>query len=324
MENYAIKFKFKTAVHFGDLSQTPDDSNSDFVLQNDSFFSALVIEANNLFGQSGVDKIYKLCNEKIKFSSMMPFCGETYFIPKPELFIKQTGESKIVNYEKRLKKIKFIPSSYLEEYLIKSPTGDVLLDKLDEMQSCFGQNAVEQKLVINRDSAIDSMPFNYGTFTFGKNCGTYILVSCEPEDLNFLRGLLVSLSFTGLGGKRSSGCGKFEFEIINLKNSQNIDLKFLDEHMSGCYKRYMALSICLPQILTDDILDGAYYTFVRRSGFIDSETYGKEIMKKRDVYAFSTGSTFTQKFEGEIKDVGSKWGTHPVYKHLKPFFIGVE
>lgn len=324
MENYAIKFKFKTAVHFGDLSQTPDDSNGDFVLQNDSIFSALVIEAKNLFGQRGVDKIYNLCNEKIRFSSMMPFSEELFFIPKPELFFLRSNEIEIVNYEKKLKKIKFIPSSYLEKYLKKSKIEVSTIDKLVEMQSIFGKSSVEQKLVINRDLSKDNMPFSFCTFTFNKNCGTYILVSCEPEDLNFLSGILVSLSFTGLGGKRSSGYGKFDFEIINLKNTQNQDLKCLNAYINGDYKRYMTLSVCLPQLLTDDILENSYYTFIRRSGFIDSETYSDGIMKKKDIYAFAPGSTFTQKFDGEIKDVASKCGTHPVYKNLKPFFVGVE
>lgn len=324
MENYVIRFKFKTSVHFGDLSQGPDNSNSDFLMQNDSIFSALVIEANNLFGQSGIDKIYKMCNENMVISSMMPYKNETFFIPKPTMFIESTKQSDKENYAKKLKKLKYIPVSYLSEYLLKRKTSELPIDTLVDSQNDFGENSVEQKVTISRDLNEDNKPFYYGAFTFNRDCGTYILVSCEPEDMNFLKGLFVSLSFTGIGGKKSSGLGKFDFEVIKLKDSSNKDLKEYEKLLNGNFNRYMTLSICLPKNLNDEILKDSYYNLIRRSGFIDSATYNDNIMKKKDVFAFAVGSTFTQKFEGQIKNIASDFGKHPVYKNLMPFFIGVE
>ena len=324
MENYVIKFKFKTPVHFGDLNQSPDNTSSDFLMQNDSIFSALVIESNSLFGQAGVDKIYKMCNEKIIFSSMMPYKNENFFIPKPTMFIEATKQSEKENYAKMLKKLKYIPASYLSEYLTKGKTSELPVDELVEKQKSFGENSVEQKVTITREENEDNMPFHIGSFTFSKDSGTYILVSCEPEDLNFLKGLLTSLGFTGIGGRRSSGYGKFDFEVIKLTDSQNEDLKAYNHLINGTFERYMTLSICLPENLTDELLKDAYYMVVRRSGFIDSTNYSSSIMKKKDVFALGVGSTFTNKFEGQIKNIASSSGKHPVYKHLKPFFIGVE
>lgn len=324
MENYVIKFKFNTPVHFGDLNQGPDNTSSDFLMQNDSIFSALVIEANNLFGQSGVDKIYKMCNESVTFSSMMPYKNENYFIPKPTMFIEATKQSEKENYAKMLKKLKYIPASYLSEYLIKGKTSELPVDELVEKQKSFGEHSVEQKVTITRDENEDNVPFHIGSFTFSKDSGAYILVSCEPEEMNYLKGLLTSLGFVGIGGRRSSGYGKFSFEVIKLSESQNEDLKAYNNLINGTFERYMTLSVCLPKDLTDELLEDAYYMLVRRSGFIDSTTYNSSIMKKKDVFAFSVGSTFTEKFEGQIKNVASEFGKHPVYKNLKPFFIGVE
>lgn len=324
MENYAIKFKFKTAVHFGSLIQNPDITNSDFILQNDTIFSALVIEANNLFGQPGVDKIYNLCNKKITFSSMMPFQNENYFIPVPTMYVEAAEQNNKENYAKKLKKLKYIPVSYLKEYLIKVKENNLPIDTLIENQNNFGNYAIEQKLIVNRLNTEENKPFHFGSFTFNKDCGTYILISCEPTDIDFLKTLFTALGLTGIGGKKSVGYGKFDYEIIKLQNSENKDFQTFNNLLQDNYKRYMSLSICLPVNLTDEILKDAYFNLVRRSGFIDSTTYNNNIMKKKDTFAFCTGSTFTKKFEGEIKNVASDIGKHPVYKNLRPFFIGVE
>ena len=80
----------------------------------------------------------------------------------------------------------------------------------------------------------------------------------------------------------------------------------------------------MPKDLNDELLDESYYLLVRRSGFVDSTKYNSNLVKKKDIYAFGVGSTFTQKFEGQIVDISSDYGNHPVYKNLKSFLIGVE
>ena len=324
MENYVIKFKFKSPVHFGDLSQGPDNSSSDYLMQNDSLFSALVIEANKLFSQNGVDKIYKMCNETMTFSSMMPYKDDIFFIPKPTMLIETEKQSEKQNYAKMLKKLKYIPVSYLGEFLTKGKTSDLPVDELVKNQSSFGVNSVNQNVAISREENVDNLPYHIGAFTFYKNAGTYIIVRCEKEDMNFLKGLFVALQFTGLGGRKSSGYGKFDFEVINLTETQNKDLLAYTKLLSGEFKRYMTLSICLPKDLNDELLDESYYLLVRRSGFVDSTKYNSNLVKKKDIYAFGVGSTFTQKFEGQIVDISSDYGNHPVYKNLKSFLIGVE
>ena len=49
----------------------------------------------------------------------------------------------------------------------------------------------------------------------------------------------------------------------------------------------------------------------------------REWRRKKDLYVFNSGSTFTEKFEGDICDVSSG-GAHPVYRYAKPLWLGVE
>lgn len=324
MENYVIRFRFKSPVHFGDSNQDPDITSSDFLLQNDSLFSALMNEAVRIYGQDGANEFYNK-NKNISFSSMMPYRDDVFYIPKPIFFTESEKTNETNNYGKLLKKLKYIPVSYLSEYLEKSRNSDLPVEELVKKQNSFGIMSTEVKVNISRDSSKDNMPYYVGTFTFEKNCGTYIVMKCENSELDYIKILLNSLSVTGIGGKRSSGYGKFEYEIIEVKTSNNPDIKAYEHLLSCKAERYMTLSICLP---TDDCDDSfctdAYYTLVRRSGFIDSVTYNSSLMKKKDVYVFGVGSTFTHVFEGQIKNVGSDFGKHPVYKHLKPIFIGVK
>jgi CRISPR-associated protein Csm4 len=87
----------------------------------------------------------------------------------------------------------------------------------------------------------------------------------------------------------------------------------------------MTLSVCLPanDELNDALLDGASYLLLRRGGFVYSETYAAEPLRKRDFYKFSAGSLFEHPFSGDVFDVSNGAG-HPVYSYAKPLFIGVS
>ena len=69
-------------------------------------------------------------------------------------------------------------------------------------------------------------------------------------------------------------------------------------------------------------LEQAHYLLVKRSGFVASETYAKEQLRKRDLYVMQAGSCFRTRFEGDVYDV-SDGGSHPVYRYAKPLLMEV-
>ena len=91
--------------------------------------------------------------------------------------------------------------------------------------------------------------------------------------------------------------------------------------------RIMTLSLFLPTELKNEDLNDSYYKIVRRSGFVSSTKFSEEFVKKDDVYVFMVGSTFTKSskelLSGQILDVSNNKGSHKVYKHLVPLFLGV-
>lgn len=86
----------------------------------------------------------------------------------------------------------------------------------------------------------------------------------------------------------------------------------------------MSLSAALPK---DDeletVLEGAEYLLCKRSGFVASEKYAPEQMRKKDLYVFRAGSCFPARFCGDIYDVSDKCGRHPVYRYAKPMLMEV-
>lgn len=136
------------------------------------------------------------------------------------------------------------------------------------------------------------------------------------EEKQLLEELLESLSYTGIGGKKFSGLGKFS--CIPKKVPEEF-LKQLEKRTG----RYMLLSPALPrEEELDEVLEGASYQLEKRSGFVASPEYASEWRRKKDLYVFQAGSCFEKKFEGDIYDV-SDGGNHAVYRYAKPLFMRI-
>ncbi|NLH00515.1 MAG: hypothetical protein GX488_01210 [Clostridiales bacterium] len=162
----------------------------------------------------------------------------------------------------------------------------------------------------------EMLPFGVGIYRFADNNGLYCIVGFdgEPERLLFEK-LLHALSYSGIGGKRSSGLGSFSFvsnalgePIVTRLNGRN--------HVIS-----LSVSMAAPEEL-DLALTGARYTLIKRSGFVYSDSYADSPRRKKDFYSFKAGSYFLNGFDGGIFDV-SGGGTHPVYRYAIPLFMEV-
>ena len=309
MEYAAYRFKFNTPVHFGERTL----KSREMTFSADRLFSALCIEAVKESGER-LNELLTLADEnKLLFSDAFPYAGDDYFFPKPIFSVKRKNNDEDIKARKKFKKIKYLKIDKFKGYLAGEETAENL--KLSE----FGRDSV--KTSVNVEHTVDPKPYRLGLFTFNENCGLYIIVGYEEESKtlikNLFEDLLDRLTFSGIGGKRSAGLGRFEL----LPGKIDDETK---NRLTGNFNTYMTLSISLP---TDEELrtaiEGATYLLQKKGGFVASVDYADEWRKKRDVFAFAAGSCFKHKFKGQIANVGDK-GNHPVYRFLKPMFLGVN
>lgn len=302
MQYSIYKLEFQTGVHFG----TGMLNESAYTFQADQLFSALYIEALKMNCEKELFDCVQ--SGKLLFSDAFPYLGQQYMIPKPMLYVEPKVKG-ISEQKKKYKKIQFIPVEQLEDFL------DGTMDLDGEILKGYG--TYMQQSMVNVRNNEETLPYRVGTFYFSENSGLYIIVAYESESEKTLaENLLEGLSYTGIGGKKSVGLGKFN--LLRGKMS-----KCMQEHLERDSNKKILLSVALPRDEElECALNGASYQLSKRSGFVASSDYADEWRKKKELFVFVSGSCFEQLFEGDVYDV-SDGGSHPVYRYAKSLFMGV-
>lgn len=306
MDYIFYRLKFSTGIHLGNGML----NDTGYTFGADTLFSALYIEALKMKEEK---RFMAMVNERqLCLSDAFPYKKREYMLPKPMLYIepKQQGDSV---EKKKYKRLKYIPIKQFRKYL----AGNLSLDR-DPMAD-FGRE--EQQTMVAIRGLEETRPFHIGTWYYKEGNGLYIIVGYEGEEVRRLfEQLLQSLSYVGIGGKRGSGLGKFEFQSGKCGDAFNKRLTL--KVQEG--KTYMLLSRALPQEEElSKALEGASYLLEKRSGFVASHEYAIEERRKKDCYVFAAGSCFKKNFKGQIVDVANG-GNHPVYLYAMPLFMEVE
>lgn len=307
MKYIAYKLCFQTGVHFGDGML--NDTKNTFCA--DTLFSAFCIEALK-FGEKNLQNVYEKFNSgKLKISDGFPFIDSNLYIPKP-LYTVESSESDIGD-RKKWKKLKYLSLEKLDDYF----AGKLDVEKENDRLSRLGKLEVRQS--VNLKNEEKSEPFSVGIYHFNNklDCGLYFILGYEEDDDRYMiEDLTDSLGYQGIGGKISSGLGKFS--MIPQELSESVVRKF-DGSASG----YILLTTSLPRDSEiDGALEGSNYLLEKRSGYISSNNYAEELVKKQDIYFIKAGSFMKKRFDGDIYNVGGH-GTHPVWRYAKPIMLGV-
>lgn len=304
MEYAIYKLDFSTGVHFG----TGTLNQTEYTLAADQLFSALYIEAVKMGKEKQL--LEASSTGKLLFSDLLPYIGNQYMIPKPMIYV-EPKEQGVSSQKKMFKKIKYIPVDWLQSFL------DGTMDVSNNPMEQFG--VYQQQTMASVRGKEDAVPFRVGTFYFNESCGLYVLLAYESRNEKELAEILLeAVSYTGVGGKKSSGLGKY---TLIPKKIPDQYLERLQQDVTN--RRVMTLSVCLPMNQElDRVLERASYQLIKRSGFVASATFADEPKRKRDLFAFSSGSCFYGSFRGDIYDVAVN-GIHPVYRYVKPLLISL-
>lgn len=310
MEYYVYKLKFKTPVHIGNGTL----SGSEAFIMADTLFSALCCESQS---PEEIENLAERARErKLIFSDAMPFIGDEMYIPKPMTEPKNKDDGNSI-MKKAYKKLKYIPISALDTYM----SGKIEPLKENEKFKNFGKfdiRTMSSSLDEEKSKTGDMLPFSVGIYNFKENSGLYVIAGfAADDDKNLFDKLLKSVSFAGIGGKRSSGFGKFS--CTDEKLPQNIS-----KRINKTDKYFMTLSVSMAKDNElEKAIENSRYSLVKRSGFIYSPNYADTMRKKKDFYSFKAGSCFENAFEGDVFDVSGE-GRHKVYRYAVPMFLEVN
>lgn len=331
-----FRFHFLTPVRFGDGRGPSGLDGASMTLASDRFFAAFCTEWLALFGEEELGfLIDAVRSNQFLFSSLFPWKQNNqsdeyhYFLPKPHLSFFAKPDSAQPGLKKRLKDLKYIPAEQLSEYIgfLKGQAFD-----LQQLDIDFGMVQTIDR--VNLRDNTEPLPYRVSSFRFfdheTASCGLYWLYRLENESLlDSIRRTLDSLGLTGMGGKTSSGLGKYktEWDLLEGSKSGSCLLEFLTDHMAG-YQ--MALGSLCPEGDEDYacIRDpDSRYLLTSRGGFTSSDQFVDQgtghPIKHMDCMMIQEGSCFKKRMSGTILNL-SYGNRHPVYRVGKSLFAGLR
>lgn len=321
MNYYLFRLQFDTPVHFGPSDSALSLYSSEDHFRADTLFSALCHESVKLWGKSGPER---LCAEaeagELLLSDAMPWKGERLFLPKP-CASSEKAQDVPEGKRKAMKKLEWIPLDLFAEFM-SSVRGGSAFDPQDA-EAAFGISGETTHVLLNPGE--DSLPYQTGVYRFLPDAGLWFIAGCGSEEQGEKLGTLIrSLGLSGIGGKVSSGYGKFSVDdCIFLNEPFDEATEWLCSALTEDADRYLLLSASLPSDgELERVLNGAEYRLERRSGFVQSERYATENLKKKTQYFLAAGSVLPCRYLPTLYSVGGN-GRHPVYRLSAPIFLGV-
>jgi CRISPR-associated protein Csm4 len=324
MELSIAKLRFKTPVRFGQEGIGLEKTRN--LLHSDTLFSSLVCAWSEIYGLDKTSDVLELFKDEppLIISSAFPWSGKTLMLPKP--FIKAKFIDPIVeeSYSKKIKKLNFVTKETFEVLINGKPLEKELLEETLKNQLF----EYLTKPFVSLDRVTYSPNIYYVTSTvFRKRLsertleegGVYFFFRVTEKNMEeMLKSALLYLGDTGIGGKKSCGYGKFEYEI------DRISLDTPDKPDS-----FITLSLAIPNEseLFELDHDNAFYHLIRRRGWIVSPFFMRN-KRKKAIYCFTEGSVFPAEFRGRMVDVTPREIEeeipHRVYRYGYPFWIPVR
>lgn len=326
MNYYLYKLRFASALHVGSDSGRDNLASSEFTIHSDTLFSALCIEAIHNGGEKCLNQLVGMFDRgEAILSDTLPFCAEEYFLPKPVLKKHAVHMDSEPKDRKLYKNLTYVPLSMFDEYLASASGAPFDIHRAALLLQDIVLYDKRQCVAISRQE--ETQPYFIGSVVFNDDCGLYMIVGCENDEAKtMLNKLLKSLSYSGIGGKRSIGCGKFVLEnSVEIAISDNPSFKTLHSLLNNKNANvYMTLNTSLPtEQELDEVVPTGRFMLCHRGGFVQSMSYSDTPLKKKNLYAFASGACLEMPYKGAVYDIASG-GKHPVYCCLKPLFAGVN
>ncbi len=336
----AIRLKFESPLHIGsDIAQIGIESVQPMI-HSDTLFSAIcnVWASLSTYPNLVHVPIEEMLNQfqtdepPFRLSSCFPYSGNAWYLPKPltppDDFVGKNKDN-LRTYGKDVKEKQFVSVEILEGWINGNALGDKVLKAIAQtgFEDVY-QEQIVPRVTLDRHSAKSNI-FHCGVVTFAKHCGLYFLLRLRDDEytedwLNALTVVLQVLGERGIGGERSTGCGRFVFAEKKQRWDISTDplwkplISKMEESDAAQSDGYYLLSLFHPN--ADDIAifnNGAppvAYNLVTRRGWAFSTSTNRQ-RKRQTCRMFSEGSVTKHKPIGKLACVTPDDFPHPVYRY---------
>lgn len=325
---------FRTAVRFGVPGRGGRLDEACMEYPADILFGALCAE---LAAAGEEESLVRLAEEvergDLRLSDLLPWQNRksdgamALFLPRPVLRVERKEREQREDYRttcanatlrKKQKKLKYIRASRMQDYIRAMERGIPFEE--NDFDADFGIESLRQR--VNRRGE-EPLPYYVAQFDFRTEAGLYLIACVRDEKTtSWLHRLLVWLGTAGIGGKRTSGYGKFRVgEIIHMDANDGGDIAALGAMLAADSAPWqLALAPVLPA--ADDLaaVKAGAYRLRRAGGFISYPTHAAE--KKNSVYLLDAGSCFPVRIGGTCSTLGTHDG-HPVWRYGYGLYAGV-
>lgn len=324
MGYFYYRLNFNTPVHFGQSEAGGKLEKAGFDFSADSLFSAICTELAQQGELDILEKIVDMAKRgEFLLSDLFPFMDkdgdELYYLPRPFLFRSNESIEKldmkqakaISAQRKAAKKQQYIRASEYREFLKTMVKGEFY--SIKKPLQDFGGNSLMERVNCRQS---EPLPYYVGQYTFADNAGLYGIVDMPDEFRDQFVSILNSLGLTGIGGKRSSGYGRFTSELFDLDDIVDDTKALMDMLENSNATTQMNISILKPAADEIETVKAGQYQLKKRSGFTDN-------IKRDSVYMLASGSCFKKRLNGEVIDISRDYG-HPIWRYGRGLFVGLE
>lgn len=329
---YLVRLYFHRTMHVGaNLLGIGKESSLPYV-HSDTLYSALV----NTWADSGGDLTAVVPPKQaapntwqpaLRISSAFPFIslgtgGLQYYLPRPLLpppnfAHPDRGEQEERRYSKEVKTLFFIPLEDFLKWIASDPMRPPDLSPTKGSQ-----------LLFRVQHARDRLTEATGIYLIGETAqsvggGLYCLVRIEDPSrfsLDQLEQVFRELGRRGLGGRRSTGSGHYQYyEIEDLQQRPGEWAPLFSQNAGA--QGYVLLSLYNdPHMRGEDCY--AYRLVPRQGRMYSMQAFGQPIRKR--VWMFAEGSVFRVLPKGRLVDVTpDDFTVHKVYRYGYAFPIAV-
>lgn len=315
--SFAVRFRPVGPWRFGPDSGARDRVDS--IYHSDTFFSAVCWAMTQL---GMIDDWLQATTSQqtappVRFSSFYPFVGNTLLIVPPRSLWPPAESSKI-----RYRSARFVPLSVIESLLADQPVDENRWAVDGESECLIPADSTRGpfRISLRENAGVDRLAagiletHSTACLEFSPDAGLWTIVQFRDEDARAkweapVRGALLLLADSGLGGERSRGWGRSSAPVWEPWTAPH--LPHTDEPSE---RAYWLLSLYMPS--ADDAVDwkrGNYAT-VSRHGRVESNARWGEL--KKPALMISEGSVLlaANQPRGAARDVAPDGFPHPVYR----------